>query len=135
MAVAVALTLGMGAHRTFYTYRMQLTYWGMRFLNEQQFWRSGGLSTTPHLGSRDNMKGSTERVARITGEIGDSHWRALSFTRYAKGGWGPSRKERATAPLDGFRGRNHDPAAPAHDRDASGRQQRPADRPARRDRL
>ncbi len=104
MAVAVALTLGMGAHRTFYTYRMQLTYWGMRFLNEQQFWRSGGLSTTPHLGSRDNMKGSTERVARITGEIGDSHWRALSFTRYAKGGWGPSRKERATAPLDGGEG-------------------------------
>lgn len=104
VAVAIALTLGMGAHRTFYTYRMQLTYWGMRFLNEQQFWRSSGLSTTPHLGSRDNMKGSTERVARITGEIGDSHWRAMSFTRYSKGGWGPSRRERAMAPLDASEG-------------------------------
>ena len=112
VAVGVALTIGMGAHRTFYTYRIQLTYLGMRLFNEWQFVRLSGLSTTPHLGPTDRMKGSPERVARIEGELGSSHWRVMAFTKYAQGGWGPSRKERATAPLEATDTAPNAPARP-----------------------
>ena len=94
LAVALALGMGIGGHRTFRVYRSELTYWGMRFLNERQGGRPQGLSTTPRLGATDNLKGSAERALRIEGEIGDPHWRVLAFSRYALGGWGPSRNSR-----------------------------------------
>jgi Transglutaminase-like superfamily len=95
-AVAVLLALGLGTavHHSFRTYRAELTYWGMRLFNEQASRRRSGLSTTPQLGATDNLKGSVERVLRIRGDVGDSHWRVMAFNKYGQGIWGPSRESR-----------------------------------------
>ena len=95
VAVALALGLGITVHHSFRRYRTELTYWGMRLFSERVSGRTGGLSTAPRLGRTDNMKGSVERVLRIRGDVGDSHWRAMAFTNYAQGAWGPSRENRS----------------------------------------
>ena len=96
VAVGTALALGMGTHYTFRYFRVGLTHWGMQFLNERGNWQHTGLSTTPHLGSTDHLKGSPERVLRITGGEAPPHWRVLAFSEYTRGDWGPSRITRKT---------------------------------------
>lgn len=95
IALGTALALGMGTHYTFRYFRVGLTHWGMRFLNERGGWQRVGLSTTPHLGPTDDLKGSPERVYRIAGGEAPPHWRVLAFSEYTRGNWGPSRSTRA----------------------------------------
>ena len=73
-------------------------------MNERQFGRVAGLSTSPQLGPTDNLKGSVERALRIEGDIGDPHWRVLSFSKYSQGGWSPARNTRTYVPLPAARG-------------------------------
>lgn len=104
LALGIALALGTGMHYTFRYFRVGLTAWGMRFLNERMPSQRVGLSTTPRLGETDDLKGSPERVLRITGGDVPTHWRALAFSEYAQGAWEPSvatreRIEAPTAPI------------------------------------
>ena len=96
VAMGTALALGTGLHYTFRYYRVGLTAWGIRFLNERISSQRVGLSTTPHLGETDDLKGSPERVMRITGGDAPTHWRAMAFSEYKLGSWEPSLASRTS---------------------------------------
>ena len=95
IALGMALAFGMTGHYAFRYFRVGLTRWGMRMLSERMNSERIGLSTNPQLGPTDNLKGSPARVARISGEKVPSHWRVLAFSKYERGGWGPSRYARS----------------------------------------
>ncbi len=121
VAMGTALALGTGLHYTFRYYRVGLTAWGIRFLNERMSSPRVGLSTTPRLGNTDDLKGTPERVLRITGGDAPTHWRAMAFSEYKLGAWEPSLASRT--PVDATAlpaaqmsasGRNSGVSAPAH---------------------
>ena len=126
VAMGTALALGVGTHYTFHYYRVGLTAWGMRFLNERMAGQRVGLSTTPRLGPTDGLKGYPERVLRITGSNVPEYWRVLAFSEYTLGAWGPSlsmreKSDPPTAPyigkgasVKGVSGENRDVSTSAH---------------------
>lgn len=93
--VAAAIAIGGLSYGAFFTYREVLTEWGMRLLREMPTPPNrSALSNRPHLGSGAGRDGGLDRVMRLEGLPEPMHLRAVSFSDYSEGSWGPDRSSR-----------------------------------------
>lgn len=110
-AHAAALVLGLGAgfglYHTFALYRGEITDWGNNLLGQRlEEMDTSGMSEQPTLGRTFGLRGSPERVLRVTaaagssggGYAGDPHLRGISFDTYTAGRWSPVVSDRGYVP-------------------------------------
>ena len=98
-AVAVALAAGAGTYGAVWTNRVALTAWGTQYLEGRPVPETTGLSAAPTLGDTFGLRGSAQRVLRITGLNGITYLRGIAFDTYRRGQWGPDVAQRKYSPV------------------------------------
>ncbi len=88
LSLLLAIGAGAGLHYGVYSYRNEISQWGMRFL-EGKTVETSGLSTNPNLGASFNFRGSLTRMLRAENLPAFSYLRAMTFADYQSGRWLP----------------------------------------------
>lgn len=89
-AVAIAVGAGVGSYAAVQAERAALTDWGSHYLDGRPGPETTGLSQQPMLGETFGLRGSAQRVLRITGLQGVTYLCGATFDTYDDGRWGPS---------------------------------------------
>lgn len=95
VAIALAITGGMGSHLMVAAYRFEIAQLGARFFRENVQAEPVGLSTNPRLGASFGESGSTTRVLRMENwPASQQYLRVMSFSTYGNGAWTPNLENR-----------------------------------------